>query len=129
LTQEERLTNNRRQDGHVHGVADITICTADDEALGGATGAGVPSPSVTNCTNDCMTTSSPAASRIIPSPRMDVQYGVSRRTRQPVNNRGTRPQTTPGPTMKNIALPTAATPLRTITRRFAAHGDGSSWSR
>ena len=34
LTQEERLTDDRRQDGHVHGIADITICAADDEAFG-----------------------------------------------------------------------------------------------
>ncbi|GAA3842739.1 hypothetical protein GCM10023083_86950 [Streptomyces phyllanthi] len=84
----------------------------------GATGAGVPSPSTTNRTNADDSTTAPATSGTIPSPR---KGGHQSPARHPVSHHGTSTATVPGTHARNTELPTAAADLR-IPPPWAPYG-------
>ena len=115
LAEDERLTDYDRQYRHIHGVADIAIQSADDQALGSGDRCRSPEALHDETYERLDQSEQSAASSITPSTRMGAQYGTGSRTRQPVNHHGIRPATIPGPTRKNTALPTAAAGLRMVT--------------
>src|SRR5262245_37643 len=76
----------------------------------GATGAGVPDPSVTKRAKAITSTAAPAATRATPSPRSGAATDPPER--QSVSSQGMAPATTPGATTKNAAAPRVASGLR-----------------
>src|SRR5215468_7248753 len=79
---------------------------------GGATGAGVPTPSVTKRTNADTTTAAPATISAAPTIRSSTPTGPSPsgsgRACQPVMTHGRYPAKTPGARTRKTALPIAA---------------------
>ena len=71
----------------------------------GATGAGVPMPSITKRAKACNSTATPAAMSSAPANRSPIHGSADR---QPVISQGTSPATTPGATRRNTTLPSAA---------------------
>src|SRR5215813_2482193 len=82
--------------------------------LGGATGAGVPMPSVTNRANAWRSTAVPQMIRSAPNARNGSQGANGSQSRQRVSHQGTTPATKPGARTKKIKLPNAATALRML---------------
>src|SRR5262245_6374872 len=96
----------------------ITRCSV------GATGEGVPSPSMTNRAKAWTRTNAPRTRRITPPTRRAAQWASGPRTCQCVSHQGTRPATTPGATAKNSALPAAAVGLRILAPSPVSVGGG-----
>src|SRR3954469_13619017 len=80
----------------------------------GATGAGVPTPSMTNRTNACSKTTTPGTRITYPTTAM-ISGGPA--TPPPVSPQGTSPATTPGSTTRKSRLPAAA--LRRASRGWS----------
>jgi hypothetical protein len=87
----------------------VAVGPADDQVLR-RIGAGVPTPSVTKRTKQCVSTTAPLPTRSAPSTRAGIPPGTGSRTSQRVSSHGTTPTTVDGPTAIT-AVPTAAPPL------------------
>src|SRR5262249_19071575 len=106
--QQNRLAEDRGVEREVYGVAHVRVQAADDEVRGGATGAGVPSPSTTNRANADTSMAVPATTSTAPSTRSGTRWDSGAPGCQPVISHGTSPTMVPGARAKKTALPAAA---------------------
>src|SRR5262245_7139416 len=93
---------------------------------GGATGAGVPSPSTTNRANADTSTAVPATTSTAPSTRRGRRWDSGAPGCQSVISHGTSPAMVPGARAKKTALPVAAALLRMAPRYRSRTGVGSA---
>src|SRR5262245_19961093 len=82
--------------------------------VGGAIGAGVPSPSQAKRANELRSGNSPNTMSAAPTHRKGSMPKNGGPMRQPVSHQGTKPKIVPGATMKNTSDPSAAQKRRMV---------------
>src|SRR5215469_9987432 len=95
--------------------------------MGGAIGAGVPSPSQAKRANELRSGSDPDTIRATPTHRRASMPKTGGPTRQRVSHHGTKPATVPGARMKNTSDASEAQKRRMVHPHDRATRLGAGW--
>jgi hypothetical protein len=115
IAKQDRLAENDGGDRHVDWIAHIAIEAGNDEVLGRAIGAGVPSPCSAKRPNESTSPDTPARISAEPTKRVSSTPRNDNLNSQCEIHHGTTPATTQGTNTKKMAVPMTAAVLRMDT--------------